>query len=116
MKSGLQISEGNLGPVRILRLQGYLDGHTFVDLERRLDALFKDGGGRVVVELSGLSYIASAGVGVFINGQHKARAGNGSLQLSTPSPSVREIFAILGLESVFVIHDSVEAAIEAAKA
>ena len=114
MKSGLLIGESATGPVRVLRLQGYLDGHTFVDLERRLDALFKDRGSRIVVELSGLSYIASAGVGVFINGLHKARAAGGSLQLATPSQSVREIFGILGLESVFTIHDSIEEAVAAA--
>jgi anti-sigma B factor antagonist len=114
MKSGLQIGESAAGAVRVLRLQGYLDGHTFVDLERRLDALLKERGGRVVVELSGLTYIASAGVGVFINGLHKARAGGGSLQLATPSQSVREIFGILGLESVFTIHDTIESAVQAA--
>lgn len=115
MKSGLQINEGNLGPVRILRLQGYLDGHTFVDLERRLDALFKDGGGRVVVELSGLSYIASAGVGVFINSQHQVRKLGGSLQLVNPAPTVREVFGILGLEAIFTIHQTLDQGIKAAQ-
>ena len=78
------------------------------------EATRRDKGSRIVVELSGLSYIASAGVGVFINGLHKARAGGGSLQLATPSQSVREIFGILGLESVFTIHDSIEEAVAAA--
>jgi len=114
MKPGLTISESSLGNVHVLRLAGYLDGHTFVDLERRFDALFKEGRTRLVVELSGLTYIASAGVGVFINGQHKARNSGGSLQLANPSASVREIFSILGLESVFVIHDTIEQGVAAA--
>ncbi len=116
MKSGLTVTEEALGTVQVLRLVGYLDGHTFVDLERRFDGLLKAGRNRLVIELSGLTYIASAGVGVFINGLHKARNSGGSLQLANPSQSVREIFAILGLESVFIIHDTVEQGIDAAQA
>lgn len=113
-KPGLAISESFNGDVLILRLAGYLDGQTFVELERRLQELFKAGKNRLVLELSGLSYIASAGVGVFINSQHQARGAGGSLQLVNPSASVREIFSILGLEAIFVIHPTVDAGVAAA--
>src|SRR5258708_31786366 len=118
MNSGLIITEERAGSqkqVLVLRLSGYLDGHTFVDLERKLDAIFKPGSARVVIELSGLTYIASAGLGVFINGQHQAANSGGSLQLVNPTPSVREIFSILGLESLFVIHDTLDQGVEAAQ-
>lgn len=115
MKSGLTISERDDLPVHVLTLTGYLDGHTFVELERCLDRLVKTGQTKLVFELSGLSYIASAGVGAFINCQHQVKHAGGNLQLVNPSPSVREIFAILGLESLFVIHDTIDAGIAAAK-
>jgi len=115
MKSGLTISERNALPVHVLTLTGYLDGHTFVELERRLDGLVKAGKTRLVLELAGLSYIASAGVGAFINCQHQVQRAGGNLQLVNPSPSVREIFAILGLETLFVIHETTDDGIAAAK-
>lgn len=115
MKSGLTISERDALPVLVLTLTGYLDGHTFLELERRLDGLAKAGKTRLVFELAGLIYIASAGVGAFINCQHQVTRAGGSLQLVSPSPSVREIFSILGLETLFVIHDTTEAGIAAAK-
>lgn len=116
MKSGLTISEREAPPVHVLILAGYLDGHTFVEFETRLEALVRMGRIRLVIELSGLGYIASAGVGAFINYQHQVKRAGGSLQIVNPSPSVREIFAILGLESLFVIHQDLEAGIAAARA
>ena len=115
MKSGLTISEQDALPVQVLSLSGYLDGHTVVELERRLDGLLSAGKNRLVLELSGLAYIASAGVGAFINCQHQVKRAQGNLQLVNPTPSVREIFAILGLESLFVIHDTTDAGIAAAR-
>ena len=114
MKQGLKITESTAGPVQVLHLQGYLDGHTFVELERKVDGLLKTGKPRIVIELSALSYIASAGVGVFINSQHQAKAKGGTVQLVNPSASVREIFSILGLGSIFTIHDTLEQGVKAA--
>jgi anti-sigma B factor antagonist len=116
VKPGLKIAQSNVGAVKVLRLDGYLDGHTFIDLERFIDDLLKQGTCRLVIELSGMTYIASAGVGVFISAQHKANKSGGNLQLVNPSDSVREIFNILGLERLFVIHDTVEQGLAAAKA
>jgi anti-sigma B factor antagonist len=115
MKSGLTISQSASGPVQVVKLAGFLDGHTFVELEKHVDALIKAGKSRIVIELSGLSYIASAGVGCFIGSAQHARKAGGSLQLVNPSPNVREIFTILGLESVFTIHDTVDAGVKAAQ-
>ncbi|MEK7412252.1 MAG: STAS domain-containing protein [Planctomycetota bacterium] len=116
MKQGLKITETAAGPVQILHLQGYLDGHTFVELERKVEALLKVGKTRLVIELSALSYIASAGVGVFINSQHQAKTKGGTVQLVNPSASVREIFSILGLASIFTIHDTIDQGVKAASA
>jgi anti-sigma B factor antagonist len=116
MKSGLTITERDAAPAHLVTLAGDLDGHTCGDLERRLDGLVKAGKIRLVVDLSGVTYIASAGIGALINCQHQAKRGGGGLQLVNPTPNVREIFSILGLETLFVIHGSVDQGIAAAKA
>jgi anti-sigma B factor antagonist len=114
MKIGLIINETENGPVQVVHVEGYLDGHTFGELEQRLDQLLTAGRVRLVIELSKLTYIASSGVGVFINFQSQASAKGGNLQLVNPSPSVHEIFDLLGLDSLFVIHPTVDKGIEAA--
>jgi len=116
MKSGLTITETPRDGVCVLLLDGFLDGHTFIELEKKLETLFKSNKVRVVVDLGGLTYIASAGVGVFINGQHQAKKRNGSLQLANAGTNIQEIFDILGLESIFTIHPTVAAGVQAASA
>jgi anti-sigma B factor antagonist len=116
MKAGLTIREETVAGVRVVHLSGYLDGHTCAELDRHLAPLLKSGAHRVVMELSGLGYIASAGVGVFINAQHHLEKSGGNLQLVNPGTSVKEIFAILGLESLFVIHPTLAAGLAAAGA
>jgi anti-sigma B factor antagonist len=115
MKTGLTINESTVDGVQVLRISGYLDGHTFVELERRLESLVKVGKVRVVIDMDGLTYIASAGVGAFISAQHKMQQAKGSLQLANAGPSIREIFSILGLEQIFKIHATLPAAVKAAK-
>jgi anti-sigma B factor antagonist len=115
MKSGLSITNDLNGNVQVLTLSGYLDGHTFVELEKSLDRSIKSGLHRLVIDLAELTYIASAGVGVFINAQHQVRKFGGSLQLVNPAPSVREVFGILGLEAIFTIHSSLDQGIKAAQ-
>ena len=115
MKNGLTISEGAVDGVHVLKLTGFLDGHTFVDLERKLEGLLKGGRVRLVMDLSGLTYIASAGVGVFINFHSQAERQKGSLQLANAGAHIQEIFDILGLDAIFVIHPNVPSAVVAAK-
>ncbi len=113
-KSGLTLSTSTIQNVVLVRVAGYLDGHTFVELEKHLDHLIKNGTKRIAIDLSELGYIASAGVGLFINIQHRLK-NDGSVQLVNPSPGVREIFNILGLDSIFTIHPTVAAGVAAAQ-
>lgn len=115
MKNGLTISDSTVDGIHILKLGGFLDGHTFIELERKLEGMLKSGRMRLVMDLSGLTYIASAGVGVFIKWQAQARDHRGSLQLANAGPNVREIFDILGLDALFTLHATLPEAVQAAK-
>lgn len=115
-KSGITLSNSVVDGVVVIRIGGFLDGHTFVDLERHFDQVIKAGNRRLVLELSGLTYIASAGVGLFINTNHRLKSDGGRVELVNPSPNVGEIFSILGLDAIFTLHAKVEDAVAAAKA
>lgn len=112
-KSGLSISTSTIQNATLVRVSGYLDGHTFIELEKHFDYLIKTGQKRIVLDLAELGYIASAGVGLFINTQHRLK-GEGSIQLVNPAPGVKEIFNILGLDTLFTIHATVAAGVAAA--
>jgi len=118
MKNGLTITSMDMadGVVTVLALSGFLDGHTFPEFEQRLQTCIQAGKTRLVIDLCGLTYIASAGVGAFISTHHQLKKVKGTVQLANASANVREIFAILGLEAIFTIHPTVDGAVAAAKA
>jgi anti-anti-sigma factor len=59
--------------------------------------------GVVTLDLSGLEYISSAGLGVFLKTQKRLVSGGGKLRLAGASPHLREIFQYSGFDQIFEI-------------
>jgi len=93
-----QISKEKLTDgIILLTVKGFLDAHTYEELEKVLDELFDANSYKIVVDLSGLDYISSAGAGVFIGAIGTIQENDGNIILLKPSPNVREVFDLLGL-------------------
>ena len=101
------------GGVARIEIQGFLDAHTFEDMEREVDSLFRKGIYRIVANLQRLSYISSAGAGVFIGATGQAQEKNGNIVLFGLTPGVREVFDLLGLSQVFTIVENEREALKA---
>jgi len=68
---------------------------------------------RIVLDLSGLQYISSAGLRVLILALKDVKARGGTLVVAALRPLVREIFEISRFDTLFDVHPSVRAALEA---
>ena len=101
--------------VTLLTVRGFLDAHTFEKLEKTISDLFDGGSYKLVVDLSGLDYISSAGAGVFIGAIGTAQENDGNIILMKPSPNVKEVFDLLGLSQIFTFKDTREDAARAFK-
>lgn len=99
--------------VVLIGLKGFLDAHTYEELENRVNALFDEKVYKVVFDLSGLDYISSAGAGVFIGAVGTAQENDGNVILMNPTPNVKEVFDLLGLSQIFTFADSRESAVKA---
>ena len=86
-----------------LRLRGELDLSTAPWLRDHLSEISADGGQRVIVDLSGLSFIDSTGLSVLVGGWKRLRETGGDLVLASPSPPVAKVLDIAGLTEVFPI-------------
>lgn len=110
--SEFSISNESLGDgVELITVTGYLDAHTFEQLDGAMGQLFEDGKNRFVVDLRGVDYISSAGAGVFIGNIGKAQDQGGNIVLLNPSSNVREVFELLGLTQIFTLVDTREEAL-----
>jgi anti-anti-sigma factor len=65
----------------------------------------------VVVDMAGLDYICSAGLGVLVHVLKRTRGQGGDLPLAAPQGVVRKVLTVTGLISVFTVYPSVERAL-----
>ena len=96
----------------ILSLEGYLDAHTAPEFEKAVQTEFEAGRIRLVVECSRLTYISSAGLGVFMSFIEEIREAGGDIKICGLAPKVFQVFDILGFSSLFDIVPDLPAAIQ----
>lgn len=91
-------------PVAVLAVSGDLDAATAPKLHRRLEDLIDHGHRYITVDLSGVRFLASAGLGVLIRALHQVRHHDGDLVLVCSQTHLRKAFETTGLDRVFDIH------------
>ena len=96
--------------INVLDLQGYLDAHTAPELEKVLQDLMEVKKFNIVVNCKDLSYISSAGLGVFMAYIEDVRKHEGDIKLSNMSPKVYNVFDLLGFPLLYdIAKDEIEA-------
>jgi anti-sigma B factor antagonist len=96
----------------LLALEGYLDAHTAPDFEKAVQTEFEAGRVRMLVECSRLTYISSAGLGVFMSFIEEIREAGGDIKICGLAPKVFQVFDILGFSALFDIVPDLPAAIQ----
>jgi anti-sigma B factor antagonist len=109
------ISGTNSAGVSILKVSGYLDTTTAGELENALYGLLDRNVFKVVVDLSGVNYISSAGWGIFIGEIKRIRNHGGDLKLCGMTGDVHEVFQLLEFHSILEAHPTTQDAINAFK-
>lgn len=92
----------------VFALRGYIDAHTVIEFEKAVNAAVDGGVRQVVLDISGLSYISSAGIGAMMGLTRKLSQGGGDLVLLNPTPKVLAILEGLGFTKIFKIASSEE--------
>jgi anti-sigma B factor antagonist len=90
----------------VLALVGELDVITAPDLALMLGQLADEGCPRVLIELSGLSFVDSAGVSVLVKAKHEADANGRRLVLRSPTEQVHQVFSVVGLADWLAYEDN----------
>ncbi len=86
--SGFEVRRHDNGEVSILHLKGFLDAHTAPQFEKALHELVKENRVRIIVSMTDLDYISSAGLGVFMGFIEEIREKGGDIKLSSMSEKV----------------------------
>jgi anti-sigma B factor antagonist len=108
----MNILKEKTGDYSILTIDGRIDTSTSAAFEAEIDQLFNSGEKNIILNCSGLNYISSSGLRVFLVAQKKTISMHGKLQLCNMQPAIKEIFVISGFSTIFRIFDLQEEALE----
>jgi anti-sigma B factor antagonist len=107
----LTLDTREVGGRTIVAVGGEIDVYTAPKLRDRITELVADGVYNLVIDMEGVEFLDSTGLGVLVGGLKKVRAHDGSLELVCNQDRLLKIFRITGLAKVFVIHETPEAAL-----
>jgi anti-anti-sigma factor len=85
-----------------VELRGRLDAYWADHLARDLDELVRGGAHRLWLDLSGVTYLSSAGVGLLVRFQKELNQLGGSFQVINPSESVKEVLTVVRVHALLV--------------
>ena len=105
-----KIAQRQQDSVNVIELKGYLDAHTAPRLEEALQGLVDSRRFNIIVNCRDLSYISSAGLGVFMAFIEDVRKNMGDIKLTNMSPKVFNVFDLLGFPLLYeILGDEKEA-------
>ncbi len=110
--SEFKIVQRESSNVHVLELKGYLDAHTAPKLEETFQQMLNTERTRIVVNCKDLSYISSAGLGVFMAFIEDVRSKSGDIKLTNMSSKVYNVFDLLGFPLLYEIFKDESEAIK----
>jgi anti-sigma B factor antagonist len=87
-------------PSATVVLDGEIDIATCPAIRRLLLAAISGGDVHLAVDVSGVTFIGAAGIGVLVAAANRAREAGGGLSLLAPSPQVRWLLDVLHLGAI----------------
>ncbi|HVN33087.1 MAG TPA: STAS domain-containing protein [Thermoanaerobaculaceae bacterium] len=109
----LELNERDERGWSVLALKGRLDSVTVGRFTERCAAWIDAGRANVVLDLSDLDYVSSAGLSSILGAAKRAQERHARLVVTGLKGLVKEVFAISGFEAVLSIYPDIESAIAA---
>ncbi|MDH4162582.1 MAG: STAS domain-containing protein [Nitrospirota bacterium] len=96
----------------VVKLIGDVDMNTSPDVRTSIAEVFKTGGSKaLLINLSGVRYMDSSGIATLVETMQNCMKQGMKLRLVEPSPSVRDVFELARLSSIFQIFPSMNDAL-----
>lgn len=106
----MQISETENNGILIVAAEGRLDSNTSEAFSQQLLGKIDAGNHKIILELSQLEYISSAGLRVLLMAAKRLKAENGGFAICGVEKHIREVFEISGFLQILNIENSMESA------
>jgi anti-sigma B factor antagonist len=112
----LNISERQGGDVTILDMSGKITiGEGSVALRTAIRRLLEEGKKRILLNLAGVTYIDSSGIGELVSSYTAINKEGGQLKLLNLTQKLQDLLTITKLLTVFDVYESESEALESFK-
>ena len=103
----LNINERQAGDVTVLDMSGKITiGEGSVALRTAIRRLLEEGKKRILLNLAGVSYIDSSGIGELVSSFTAINKEGGQLKLLNLTQKIQDLLTITKLLTVFDVYDS----------
>lgn len=103
------------GQRSVLTLTGRLDFASAPELDARVKTILGEGSNQVLIDMTAVEYISSAGLRSLMVLAKSLAAINGTLILCNPTHMVREVMKMAGCDEIFTIAPDRASAIDLLK-
>lgn len=105
----LNISELGKG-ITMIKLNGILDINGVNQIETKFAAHCSGENPRVIVDMAGVSFLASIGVRLLVTNAKSLRTRNGKMALLNPTPDVMNVLEITDIPAIIPVYSNLESA------
>jgi anti-sigma B factor antagonist len=107
---GVVIRRTRLQGAPVVAVSGELDLSTVQRLEEALDAAVRETEGTLLLDFSQVSFMDSSGVSVLLRARALLGREDRAVAVICPPGHVRDVFGLAGIEDLFTLFDTREAA------
>ena len=103
----LNINERQAGDVTVLDMSGKITiGEGSVSLRSAIRRLLEEGKKRILLNLAGISYVDSSGIGELVSSYTAINKEGGQLKLLNLTQKIQDLLTITKLLTVFDVYES----------
>ncbi len=106
----MELTENRTDRYVVLMPKGKFNLISAPSAKAHIDALVAAGQSRIVVDLSGVDFIDSSGLGALIGALKSARLASGDVRIAAAGEQVRAVLSLTNLDRILVPFETVEAA------
>jgi anti-sigma B factor antagonist len=110
----MKIKQNPQDKVMVLELSGkIMGGPDFDKFKNEIASVVEGGYKNVILDMSGVPWINSTGLGILITGYHSVKAADGVMKICSVKERVLSIFYISQLQNIFDVYATRDEALAA---
>ena len=102
----MEITTRDVNEVKVVQIEGELDTGSSPDAQNQLDQLRGQGVKKILLDLTNLDFISSAGLRVLLATAQELKENGGDLRVCSLNREVKEVFDISGFSTLLMVFDN----------